>query len=80
MIKALAHDLGKASRARVGDHATVSAELLMRTGFGDEASLRLFECECGTGNTEIWGNMPLSWFESRRGDGGTKRSSRKNRR
>jgi len=59
MIEAIAHDQGKAS-----------AELLMRTGFGDEASLRLFERECGTGSMEIWGNMPLSWFESPRGDGG----------
>jgi len=70
MIEAIAHDLGKASRARVGDHAVASAELLMRAGFGDEASLRLFECECGTGSMEIWGNMLLTWFESRRGDGG----------
>ena len=57
MIEAIAHDPGKASRARVGDHAVASAELLMRAGFGDEASLRLFECECGTGSMEIWGNM-----------------------
>jgi len=70
MIEAIAHDLGKASRARFGDHATVSAELLMRAGFGDEASLRLFERECETGSMEICGNMPLSWFKSRRGDEG----------
>ena len=41
MIEALAHDLGKASGARFGDHAAASAELLRRAGFGDEASLRL---------------------------------------
>ena len=40
MIEAMAHDPGKASRARVGDHATASAELLMRTGFGDEDEAR----------------------------------------
>jgi len=59
MIEAIAHDPGKASRARFGDHAVASAELLMRTGFGDEASLRLFERECGTGSMEICGNMPF---------------------
>jgi len=80
MIEAMAHDPGKASRARIGDHAAASAELLMRAGFEDEASLRLFECECGTGSMKIWGNMLLTWFESRMGDGGTKRSPYKNRR
>ena len=43
MIEALAHDLGKASGARFGDHAAASVELLSRAGFEDEASLRLIK-------------------------------------
>ena len=42
-VEALAHDLGKASGARFGDHAAASAELLSRAGFGDGASLRLIQ-------------------------------------
>ena len=41
IIEALAHDLGKASQGRFGDHAEASAELLKKAGFSDKTVLHL---------------------------------------
>ena len=43
MIDALAHDLGKASGARFGDHVAASAEMLRKAGFLDGGTLSLVE-------------------------------------
>ena len=41
IIEALAHNLGKASQGRFGDHAEASAELLKKAGFSDKNVLHL---------------------------------------
>ena len=43
MREALAHDLGKATKARFGDHAKASAEMLKKAGFLDRGTLRLVD-------------------------------------
>ncbi len=44
MIEALAHDLGKVSRVRFGNHVAASAGLLRKAGFSDERIFGYYFC------------------------------------
>lgn len=86
MIEALAHDLGKATPQRFGNHANASAELLREAGFGDEGVLKLVrrhhhQIKIKTQISQIYTERDLELLQladrlasQRRSEGGTSKS------
>lgn len=88
MIEALAHDFGKATPQRFGNHANASAELLREAGFGDEGVLKLvrrhhhqIKIKIKTQISQIYTERDLELLQladrlasQRRSEGGTSKS------